>query len=101
MLSVRRASSHGQATVLQLVQPIMFSADEGTLPTSLTAGTAYYVVADGLTDDAFSVALTPGGAAIETAEASTGTVVGTAPPAGMTDLFQGLALGRCSFWWCS
>ena len=73
-------------------QPIMFSTDEGTLPTSLTAGTAYYVVADGLTDDAFSVALTPGGAAIETAEASTGTVVGTAPAAGMVDLFQGLAL---------
>ena len=73
-------------------QPIMFSSDEGTLPTGLVAGTVYYIVSTGLTDDTFSVAATAGGEAIETTGTTTGDITGTAPPAGMTDLFQGLAL---------
>ena len=80
-------TAHG----FQAGQPIMFST-EGTMPTGLTTGTAYYVVANGLTDDTFSVALTPGGAAIETTGTTTGDITATAPAAGMTDLFQGLAL---------
>lgn len=70
-------------------QPIVL---EGTgLPSEFTAGTVYYVAASGLTANSFSLAATPGGTAITTAAASTGVVTGSAPPAGMTDLFQGLA----------
>lgn len=72
-------------------QPITFSAD-GTLPTGLTAGTVYYVVASGLTTNAFSVSATPGGEAIATTAAGTGAITAVAPPAGMTDMFFGLAL---------
>lgn len=71
-------------------QPVMFSTDDA-LPTGLTAGVVYYVLEDGLTVDGFSVAATPGGPAIETTAAGTGIITATAPPAGMTDMFQGLA----------
>lgn len=71
-------------------QPVMFTTDD-TMPAGLTEGTVYYVVAAGLTENEFSVAAEPGGAPIETTSAGTGTVTGTAPPAGMTDMFQGLA----------
>lgn len=43
----------------------------GAVPTGLTIGTQYFVIATGLTADAFSVALTSGGAAID--------ITGTAP----------------------
>lgn len=71
-------------------QPVMFTSDD-TLPTGLTAGVVYYVLAAGLTTDEFSVSATPGGTAVETTGAGTGTHTGTAPPAGMTDMFFGLA----------
>lgn len=71
-------------------QPIVFSTT-GALPTGLTAGTVYYVIAAGLTANSFSVAATPGGTGIETTLAGSGTHTATAAPAGMTDLFQGLA----------
>lgn len=80
-------TAHG----FQAGQPVMFST-EGTMPGGLTAGVVYYVVEDGLTDDTFSVATEPGGTAIETTGTTTGDIIATAPPAGMTDLFQGLAL---------
>lgn len=73
-------------------QPVIFSNDGGALPTGLTAGTVYYVIASGLTANSFSVAATPDGAGIETTGAGTGTNVATAPPAGMTDMFYGMAL---------
>lgn len=71
-------------------QPVVFNEDGGgTLPSEIVAGTVYYVVdADA---DEFSVATTPGGTGVETTAASSGTVGASAPPAGMTDLFQGLA----------
>lgn len=71
-------------------QPVMFST-EGTLPAGLTAGVVYYVVETGLTENEFSVAAEPGGTPIETTDAGTGDIIATAPPAGMTDMFQGLA----------
>ena len=73
-------------------QPVVFTNEGGALPTGLTADTVYYVVATGLTPNAFSVAATPGGAAIDTTGTSTGVTTATAPPAGMTDLLFGLAL---------
>ena len=76
---------------LQAGQPVVFSTT-GALPTGLTAGTVYYVSATGLTTDAFSVSATDGGAAIDTTAAGTGTHTVTAPPAGMTDMFYGMAL---------
>lgn len=72
-------------------QPIVFTTTD-TLPTGLTTGTVYYVIAAGITSDAFSVAATPGGTGIETTGAGNGTHTASAPPAGMTDMFYGLAL---------
>lgn len=45
----------------------------GALPTGLVAGTVYYVIAAGLTANAFELALTPGGAAINTTGTQSGT----------------------------
>lgn len=72
-------------------QPVIFSTT-GALPTGLTAGTVYYVIATGLTANSFSVSATAGGAAIATTVAGSGVHTATAPPAGMTDLFYGMAL---------
>lgn len=78
---------------LEAGSPVMFTPDGGTLPTGLAADTVYYVLADGLTATAFSVAATPGGDAIATTAAGTATTItATAQPAGQTDLFYGLAM---------
>lgn len=70
-------------------QPVIL---EGAgLPTEFTAGTVYYVIADSLTANSFKLSATDGGAAITTTAAGTGTITGSAPPAGMTKLFQGYA----------
>lgn len=81
-------NGHGQVAG----QPVVFSNEGGALPTGLTAGTVYYVSATGLTANSFSVSATPGGPAVDTTVAGTGTQFVTAPPAGMTDLFYALAL---------
>lgn len=73
-------------------QPIVFSNDGGALPAGLTAGTVYYVIAGGLTSNSFSVSATDGGTGVETTDAGTGVNIASAPPAGMTDMFYGLAL---------
>lgn len=51
--------------------PIRFTTT-GTLPTGLTVGTLYYVIAAGLTADAFEVSLTLGGAAVVTTGTQSG-----------------------------
>jgi hypothetical protein len=48
-------------------------ATTGALPTGLVAGTVYFVISAGLTADAFELALTPGGAAINTTGSQSGT----------------------------
>ena len=45
----------------------------GSLPTGLAVGTAYYVIAAGLTTDAFQVSTTSGGAAVNTSGSQSGT----------------------------
>jgi hypothetical protein len=45
----------------------------GALPAGLTVGTVYYIIAAGFSANAFEVALTPGGAAINTSSAGSGT----------------------------
>ena len=72
-------------------QPVIFTTT-GALPTGLIAGTVYYVIAAGLTANTFSVAATPGGAGVGTTLAGSGVHTATAPPAGYTDLFYGMAL---------
>jgi hypothetical protein len=52
---------------------IMFTNSGGALPTGLTAGTVYFVLATGLTANTFQVSLTNGGAAINTSSTGTGT----------------------------
>ncbi len=76
---------------LEAGSPVMFTAAGGTMPTGLTADTAYYVVNP--TPTTFQVAATPGGAAIATTAAGTATsITATAQPGGQTDLFYGLAM---------
>lgn len=74
-------------------QPVVFSNDGGALPTGLTAGTTYYVIASGLTANSFSVGATPQATTgVVTTAAGTGVSIATAPPAGMSDMFYGLAM---------
>lgn len=73
-------------------QPVVFTNEGGALPTGLTADTVYYVSATNLTADAFEISATAGGASIEATVAGTGTTTASAPPAGMTDMFLGLAM---------
>lgn len=54
-------------------QAVTFSVSGGVLPTGLTAGTTYYVLAAGLAANVFEVATTIGGAAINFTVSSTGT----------------------------
>ena len=61
-------NSHGQA----IGDAVVFSTTSA-LPTGLTAGTVYYVIAAGFTANAFEVSLTPAGAAINTSSAGSGT----------------------------
>jgi len=58
-------------------QTVAFSTT-GALPTGLTAGTTYYVIASGLATDTFQVSATLGGSAINTSSAGSGTHTGTA-----------------------
>lgn len=82
------ADGHG----LEIGAAVMFEATGGTLPTGLTANTAYYVVAP-VTATTHAVSATPGGAAIETTGVGTATsITATAQPGGQTDMFYGLAL---------
>lgn len=72
--------------------PVVFTAgDGGALPTGLSAGTVYYVIAAGLTTDTFSVSATAGGSGIETTGTVTSPVIASAPPVGMTQMFLGYA----------
>jgi hypothetical protein len=51
---------------------VLFTTD-GTLPTGITASTNYYVISTGLTTDAFQIATTSGGTAINTSGSQSGT----------------------------
>jgi hypothetical protein len=85
------AGGHG----LEAGARVVFDAEGGTLPTGLTEGTAYYVVAAGLTPTKFSVATTPGGTPIATTGAGSATsITAMATPGGETDLFYGLVMSR-------
>lgn len=52
----------------------------GALPTGVTAGTTYYVIATGLTETTFRFAATNGGAAINTSGSQSGLHFGQATP---------------------
>ena len=69
--------------------PVSFTTT-GTLPEPLLPGVTYFVT--GATTDDFSVAATPGGAAIDTTTAGTGTHTARAQDPGETDLFFGFAM---------
>lgn len=79
------AGGHG----FDIGSPVVFATD-GALPTGLTAGTTYYVVADGFSPTQFSVATTPGGTPIETTDSQSGEHTVTGHPVGATALFRGL-----------
>ena len=52
---------------------VTFSATDGTLPTGVTVGTTYYVIASGLTPTVFKVSATEGGSSIDVTGSATGT----------------------------
>jgi hypothetical protein len=52
---------------------VTFKATQGSLPTGLAANTVYYVLAAGLTADAFQVSATAGGSAVNMTGTATGT----------------------------
>lgn len=57
--------------------PVVFTTS-GALPTGLTAGTTYWVIAAGLTANDFEVSATQGGAAVNTSGSQSGTHTATA-----------------------
>jgi hypothetical protein len=57
--------------------PVSFSTT-GTLPTGLTAGTIYYVIATGLATNSFEVSATVGGSAVNTSVSQSGVHTATA-----------------------
>ena len=72
--------------------PVSFTTT-GTLPAGLTPSTTYFVAATPVpAANTFSVAATPGGAAIATTTAGSGIITATAQPVGDTNLFIGFAM---------
>ena len=63
---------------LKVNQPVDFTTTSG-LPTGLTAYTTYYVMSAGLTTNAFQVSAAPGGSAVNTSSAGSGTHTGVRP----------------------
>jgi hypothetical protein len=57
-----QSTAHGFTTDDRVVFEVI---EQLTIPAGLTAGTIYFVIATGLTTDAYRVALTSGGAAID------------------------------------
>ena len=52
---------------------VVFSATQGSLPTGLTSNTVYFVIASGLSADAFKVSASVGGSSIDMSGSATGT----------------------------
>lgn len=71
---------------LVLGDAVKFSTT-GALPTGITAGTTYYVIAAGLTADAFQLSATPGGAAITTTGTQSGVHTMISIPTGSRRYF--------------
>ena len=61
------------AHTLEAGDQVLFSATQGAMPTGLAGNTIYYVIASGLTADAFKVSDTQGGSSIDMSGSATGT----------------------------
>lgn len=81
-------SAHGKA----IGDAVSFTTT-GALPSGLSVGVTYYIVAAGFTTGAYSVATTPGGSAITTTGTQSGTHTRTATSAGTTATFRGRIFG--------
>lgn len=77
---------------LDVGAPVVFTS-AGALPSGITSGTTYYVLAAGYTPAAFTIGATPGGTGIVTTGAGTGVHTATGSPVGQTDLFYAFAMG--------
>lgn len=71
--------------------PVKFSTT-GVLPTGLTAGVTYFVIAAGLTADSFQVSATAGGAAVNTTGTQSGTQTATTVTSPSGRLFSALVM---------
>jgi hypothetical protein len=78
-------ASHG----LSINADIIFNTTGG-LPTGLTVGTTYYVIASGFTSGSFQVSATQGGSAINTSSAGSGThtVMGIVPSSRVWHVYE-------------
>ncbi len=72
--------------LLDVGEEIVFAANTGTLPTGITAGTTYFVAADGFNSVEFKVAATAGGAPINLTGTATGNYSVSGPGALATRL---------------
>lgn len=61
-------ATHGLA-----INSVVYFSTTGALPTGITAGSPYYIIAAGLTASAFEVSATLGGAAVNTSGSQSGT----------------------------
>ena len=89
IITVKTSTVNGIKTnqhLLTVGEEIVFAASSGTLPTGITAGTTYYVAADGFNSVEFKVAATPGGAAINLTGTATGVYNVSGPAALATRL---------------
>jgi hypothetical protein len=80
-------TAHG----LSIGDQVVFSTT-GALPTGITAGTTYFIVAAGFTVNAYSVALTSGGAAITTTGTQSGVQTRTSVPLASQRYFVALVM---------
>ena len=66
--------------------PVVFSSS-GALPTGITAGTTYYVIAAGLVANAFEISTTLGGSAVTTTGTQSGVHTAIATPGSPTTVY--------------
>ncbi len=71
-------------------QPVKFEST-GRLPTGITSGTTYYVIATGLSGAGFQISATPGGAAVNTSAPA--VTISNASPGVVTLTAHGLVFG--------
>jgi hypothetical protein len=79
-------TAHGR----QAGDKVVFTNEGGAVPTGMTAGDVYYVIATDLTTDSFKVSATEGGTAVQATTAGTGTTTATAPVEDATSMFAAL-----------
>jgi len=72
-INVSTDTFSADAHTLAVNDRVSFTANEGLLPDGIASGTIYYVIAQGLTADAFKVSATQGGPSVDLSGSQTGS----------------------------